>query len=266
MDRISEVKAIVLDLDGTLLNSKKEVSERSIKVILEANNKGIVIIFATARPPRSVKDFLPQKLQAIAAAVYYNGALVKDDTMAYRKHYPIESAIADEIIEYVATYHPEAYLSIESEDIWYSHQILDYKDAMNTVINPIIVPLNELKKIQASKILITDYPYYEQLQKQFGHKVNMVCTDAGTLIQIMAKGVSKDRAITDLCMQKNIPMSSVMAFGDDWNDLELFQACGFPIAMGNAIPKLKDVAYFITDTNDEEGVAQVLERLIGIGV
>lgn len=97
--------------------------------------------------------------------------------------------------------------------------------------------------------------------------MNIVCTDAGTLIQIMAKGVSKGRAIRDLCMQKNIPMSSVMAFGDDWNDLELFQACGFPIAMGNAIPELKDIAYFVTGTNDEEGgVARVLERLVGIGV
>ncbi|MEK5036700.1 HAD family hydrolase [Sporosarcina sp. FSL K6-3457] len=267
MDETQNVKAIVLDLDGTLLNSKKEVSERSIKAILEAYNKGIIVIFATARPPRSVKDFLPQKLQDIAATVYYNGALVKDDTAGYSQHYPIESAITDEIIEYVATRHPEAPLSIESEDIWYSHQILDYKNAMNTVTNPTIVPLNELKKIQASKLLITDYPYYEQLRKQFEHKVNIVCTDAGTLIQIMAKGVSKGRAIRDLCMQKNIPMSSVMAFGDDWNDLELFQACGFPIAMGNAIPELKDIAYFVTGTNDEEGgVARVLERLVGIGV
>lgn len=239
---------------------------RSRKVILDAYNKGIVVIFATARPPRSVNAFLPQKLQDVAAIVYYNGALVKDDTIGYRQHYPIESAIADEIIEYVATCHPKARLSIESEDIWYSHQIVEYKKAMSTVTNPIIVSLNELKKIQASKILITDYPYYEQLQKQFEHKVNTVCTDVGTLIQIMAKGVSKERAITDLCMRKNIPMSSVMAFGDDWNDLELFQACGFPIAMGNAIPELKDVAYFVTDTNDEEGVARVLEGLVGIDV
>lgn len=266
MNGTQDVKAIVLDLDGTLLNSKKEVSDRSIKVILEAYSKGIVVIFATARPPRSVKDFLPQKLQDIAATVYYNGALVKDDTMEYRQHYPIESAITEEIIDYVSTCHVEACLSIESEDIWYSHQILDYKNAMNTVANPIIVPLNELKKIRASKILITDYPCYEQLQKQFEHKVNIVCTDAGTLIQIMAKGVSKERAIRELCMQKNIPMSSVMAFGDDWNDSELFQACGFPIAMGNAIPELKDVAYFVTGTNDEEGVARVLERLVGIEV
>lgn len=265
MKRINDVKAIVLDLDGTLLNSKKEVSERSRKAILEVYNKGIVVIFATARPPRSVNAFLSQKLQDIAAVVYYNGALVKDDTIGYRQHYPIESATTAEIIEYVATRQHEARLSIESEDIWYSHQILDYKNAMNTVTNPIIVSLNELKKIQASKVLITDYPCYEQLQKQFEHKVNLVCTDAGTLIQIMAKGISKERAITDLCIQKDILMSSVMAFGDDWNDFELFRACGFPIAMGNAIPELKDVAYFITDTNDEEGVARVLEGLVGSG-
>ncbi len=77
----------------------------------------------------------------------------------------------------------------------------------------------------------------------------------------MAKGVSKEQAIKEICIQNNIPISDVMVFGDDWNDLELFYACGFPIAMGNAIPELKDIAYFITDTNDEDGVAQVLEKL-----
>lgn len=135
---------------------------------------------------------------------------------------------------------------------------------MNAVVNPIIVPLNELKKTTASKLLITQYPYYEKLQKRFEHKVNTVCTDGGTLIQIMAKGISKERSVLKLCIQRNIPMSNVMAFGDDWNDLGLFYTCGFPIAMGNAIPELKDAAYFVTKTNNEDGVAQVIERLICI--
>lgn len=77
----------------------------------------------------------------------------------------------------------------------------------------------------------------------------------------MAKDVSKENAVSDLCVRLNISLSNVMVFGDDWNDLGLFNACGFPIAMENAIPELKEVAYFVTKTNNEDGVAQVIERL-----
>lgn len=261
MELIKNVKTIVLDLDGTLLNSKKEVSERNKKAILTAHEQGIIVIFATARPPRSVKDFLPHELQNIATMVYYNGALIVNKALDYRQHYPIDSAIISEIIEFVITYQADACLSVESEDTWYSNKTLDYKKAMNTDVNPTVISLNELKKVNASKLLISQYSHHEKLQKQFEHKVNTICTDAGTLTQIMAKGVSKEQAIKEICIQNNIPISDVMVFGDDWNDLELFYACGFPIAMGNAIPELKDIAYFITDTNDEDGVAQVLEKL-----
>ncbi len=176
-----------------------------------AKHKGITIIFATARAPRSVKVFLPQELQDITAIVNYNGALVIDKVLGYREHYPIESSIIDEIIEYVTDCPAETCLSIESEDKWYSNKTIDYSRAMNAVVNPIIVPLNEFKKTTVSKLLITQYTNYEKLQKRFKHKVNTVCTDGGTLIQIMAKGISKERAVLKLCIQKNIPMSNVMA-------------------------------------------------------
>ncbi|MGG2065540.1 HAD family hydrolase [Bacillus sp. S14(2024)] len=262
MDLISNIQGIVLDLDGTLLNSKKEVSKRNVQAILECYRQGITVIFATARPPRSVKAFLPQELQEIGAIVYYNGALIIDNTSEYRQHYPIESTVTNEIIEYVIAHHSEACLSIESEDTWYSNKTLDYSKAMNAVVNPIVVSLDDLKIIKASKLLITQYPYYEKLHKQFEHRVSTVCTDSGTLIQIMAKDVSKKQAIMDICVQNHIPMNNIMAFGDDWNDLDLFHACGFPIAMENAIHELKEMAYFVTNSNDEDGVAEVLEKLI----
>lgn len=257
----NKIKAIVFDLDGTLLNSRKEVTERRKKAILQVHKKGIIVIFATARAPRSVKVLLPPELREISAIVYYNGALIMDEAKGYKDHYPIESAIVEEIIEFLSDCPSEACLSIESEDIWYSNKAKDYSKAMNAVINPIILPLDELKKKSASKILITHYPDYEKFKKQFEQKVNAVCTDAGTLIQIMAKDVSKERAVLNLCVRLNISLSNVMAFGDDWNDLGLFNACGFPIAMENAIPELKEVAFFVTKSNNKDGVAQVVERL-----
>lgn len=261
MEVAKKIKAVVFDLDGTLLNSRKEVTERSKKAILQIHKKGITVIFATARAPRSVKVFLPQELREISTIFYYNGALIIDEAKGYKEHYPIESAIVEEIITFLSDRPSETSLSIESEDIWYSNKSKDYSKAMNAVINPIILPLDELKKKSASKILITHYPDYEKFKKQFEQKVNAVCTDAGTLIQIMAKDVSKERAVLNLCVRLNISLSNVMVFGDDWNDLGLFNSCGFPIAMENAIPELKERAYFVTRSNNEDGVAQVIERL-----
>lgn len=261
MNFTQNVKAVVLDLDGTLLNSQKEVSERNERAILDAYKKGISIIFATARAPRSVRVFLSQELRNIASTIYYNGALVIDSVTGYRKHYPIESAVTEEIIEFVVNQDDDACLSIESEDIWYSNKALDYSKAMNAVVNPIIVSLTELKTIRASKILISQYAYYESLQEIFKEKTNVICTDNGTLVQIMAKHVSKQQAVLNLCREHHISMDEVMAFGDDWNDIELLTACRFPIAMGNAIQELKEIAYYTTKDNDEDGVAHVLEQL-----
>lgn len=177
-----KIKAIVFDLDGTLLNSKKEITERSKKAILQVHKKGITVIFATARAPRSVKVFLPPELQKIATIVYYNGALIIEEAKGFKEHYPIESAITEEIIAFLSNCPSETCLSIESEDIWYSNKPKDSSKAMNAVINPIILPLDDLKKKSASKILITHYPDYEKFKKQFDQKVNAVCTDAGSLI------------------------------------------------------------------------------------
>lgn len=90
--------------------------------------------------------------------------------------------------------------------------------------------------------------------------MSVVETDAGELVQIMAKHVSKANAISALCQKRAISMSQVAAFGDDWNDLALFKACGTSIAMGNAAPGLGKYATMHTSTNDEDGVACVLEE------
>ncbi|PDY46808.1 HAD family hydrolase [Bacillus pseudomycoides] len=260
MKLTNDVKAIVLDLDGTLLNSQKEVSERSKRAILTAHERGLAIIFATARPPRSVNDFLCRELQEIASVVYYNGALSVDNQLG-RKHYPIEQMLTEEILNYIHTNQPDAYISIESEDIWYSSQNLDYKQVMKVTTNPTVVTIDELRKIQASKILISQCYDYKSLQELFEGKVNIIRTDSGSLIQIMDKDVSKERAVIDICTAKRISMDYVMSFGDDWNDFNLFRESGLPVAMGNAIPELKEIAFFVTGNNDEEGVAQVLEQI-----
>ncbi len=73
--------------------------------------------------------------------------------------------------------------------------------------------------------------------------------------------VSKENAVLNWCQKHEISAKQVMAFGDDWNDIGLFKECCYPIAMENAISELKELAYYITASNNDNGVASILEQI-----
>ncbi len=92
--------AVVLDLDGTLLNSEKSISDRNHKSISACLERGMHIIFATARPPRAVKRFLPKELLDVGSFVFYNGALITSTSMDIHIHEPIPSILSAEILDH----------------------------------------------------------------------------------------------------------------------------------------------------------------------
>ncbi|WP_410982888.1 HAD family hydrolase [Bacillus cereus] len=254
-----DIKAVVLDLDGTLLNHEKKVSERNRKAIMDCYRKGIHIIFATARAPRSVKQFLPKELQSIGMIVYYNGALLRDPIAKVNYHYPIDVVHTAEIINFVTQMQPASFIAIEVEDICYINQ--NIKTNFITATKPIVITNEEMRQRSVSKILLHSFSHYEKLKEQFQHKVNVICTDQNQLIQIMGRNVSKENAVLNWCQKHEISAEQVMAFGDDWNDIGLFKECGYPIAMGNAISELKELACYVTNSNDNDGVAHILEQI-----
>lgn len=249
-------------MDGTLLNSEKKVSERCINVIKKLNKAGIPVIIATARPPRSVNVLLPEEIiQSSAAMVYYNGAMISSERLGINHHFPIESTLSTEIIEYLIETETNLWLSIEVEDEWYSYMDLDYRTTMKIESNPEKIDLELLKRMNPTKILVSNYRSLESLNKKFEQRVNITHTDANQLTQIMKLNSSKEYAVSLIAKKLGIKLKQVMVFGDDFNDLELFKLCGYPIAMGNAIEELKVMAKEITESNDNDGVAITLESL-----
>ncbi|TKI53185.1 HAD family hydrolase [Lysinibacillus mangiferihumi] len=257
----NKVDAIVLDLDGTLLNSNKMISKRNLDSILEIHKLGIPIIIATARPPRAIKEFLPKELQEIAVFVYYNGALIVNQQLQIDEHYSIKSTINEQIIEYLISNEPDHLFSIEVNDTWYSYKEIDYRSFMKVSKNPEIIEIVEIKLKSPTKILVSHLKNIEDFNKKFGDKVNVINTDSNQLTQIMKLGISKESAITNLAERLDISLEKTMVFGDDFNDLGLFKICGIPIAMDNSIDELKSIAKKITTSNDEDGVANILETL-----
>ncbi len=256
-----EIDAVVLDLDGTLLNSNKELSKRNFDALRYIHKAEIPIIIATARPPRTIKYLLPKEIQEIAIFVYYNGALIINNKLQINEHYSIDSKLNNQIIEYLIINEPDHLFSIEVNDIWYSYQNIDYRSIIKVTENPEIIELLNIKLKSPTKILVSQLKSIEDFTKRFGDKVNIITTDSNQLTQIMGLGVSKESAIENLAERIDISLEKTMVFGDDFNDLGLFKLCGIPIAMENAIEELKGIAKKVTTSNDEDGVANILELL-----
>lgn len=255
--------AVVFDLDGTLLNSDKKVSERNLRAVRAINIRRIPIIIATARPPRSVKQMLPEEIQSSAIMVYYNGAMIVSKSLKIHDHFPIDSKISAAIIEYLMKTEPEHALSVEVEDRWYSYQNLDYRAEMNIANNPEQIDLETLKRISPTKILASHLNSPLSFGNKFAGQVNIINTDSNQLTQIMKLNISKEHALSLLSRKLRLSLDKVVAFGDDFNDMGLFKRCGYPVAMGNAIHELKCLAAEVTDSNDHDGVAKTLEKLMG---
>ncbi|TGA98174.1 HAD family phosphatase [Sporolactobacillus shoreae] len=255
--------ALVLDLDGTLLNSDKKVSGRNLRALKEVIKRDIPMIIATARPPRSVKQMLPEEIRSSAFMVYYNGALIDGKSLNIHYHFSIDSKISTDIIKYLIETEPQHCLSIEAEDHWYSYQDLDFTKTMQITSNPEKITLKALKKINPTKILVSHLDSPLSLGNKLASQVTIITTDSNQLTQIMKHNISKEFAVSLLSEKLGLSLDQVVVFGDDFNDLGLFKCCGYPVAMKNAVPELKQLAAEVTDSNDQDGVAKTLEHLLG---
>lgn len=250
----------VFDLDGTLLNSKKEVSEKNRSALRELSRKGHKIIIATARPPRAINKKL-KDLNIPLEMIYYNGAMTLSSDGNCVKH-AINVQIFKELFDFVKQNDEDAIISIEADDEWFTCQHFDFPTFFKISDSPVILDEKLLLQKEPNKILINNHHCFEKLKEKFSDSLNMVVTDAGGLIQIMSKEASKEAGINDFSKLFNIPKDSIYCFGDDHNDIGMFKYCGHPVAMGNAIEDLKALAEFVTSTNDQDGVAEFISSEI----
>ncbi|WHY31437.1 HAD family hydrolase [Bacillus wiedmannii] len=248
-------KIIISDLDGTLLRSDKTISEKSINILRECKNNGDELIFATARPPRAIKQYIPNVLKS-EIIICYNGALVlKGNDILYEMKISKNNIL--ETIEIAKKYNLHQ-ICLEIDDKLYSN--FDVTDYFGNVPCE-IMDVRGLDFEKASKAIIcTKGSINKEFVKELPNECKAVITDDGTLCQIMHAEVSKWNSIQYVLQHLNREVSEVIAFGDDYNDMEMIEKCGIGVAMNNAVEELKSVAKFIAKSNDEDGVATFLEN------
>lgn len=263
---MGDINAIVLDLDGTLLNSSKVVSSRNLRAVKACHDRGLPVIIATARPPRAVRRYL-QHVPLVDCMVFYNGALMSCESKQTQRHISIPSDVSSRISEFIRNHAPESYVSYEVNDSWYTsvpvpESQYPHLGIQPTDPKPAVVSNVFTKSLSPTKILVVGYNDWYNIIERFGDYVNVIATDDGVLVQITHKLASKENGVEWVLSDMGVDADDVMVFGDDFNDLGLFRRCGFPVAMDNGIPELKRLAKFVTVSNDEDGVAVALEKFV----
>lgn len=252
-------KMIVLDLDGTTLRNDKTVSDNTISTLLECRGQGNNILFATARPPRDAYKYVPVPLRD-NPIICYNGACIISSeklNVLYKKEIPKEDVL--KVLDIIEK-HGYNNMCIEVNDALYSN--FDTTDFFGNAKN-CIVDLKEMEFEAAYKVIICSKKQItDDVIKEFPKSCKGIITDNGTLCQIINSEASKWTCIESLSKKLDIAKENIIAFGDDFNDLDMIKNAGVGIAMGNAQQEIKNIADFVTDTNTNDGVAKYLDKNI----
>lgn len=253
------VKAIIVDLDRTLLHTDKTISEYTLQVLQQCRAQGILLMAATARPERSILDY--HKQIHFDAVTVMNGAGVilpgQEATGQNMAGYPLEKESAETILERLCAMQ-SIILSVEMGDDVYANVEIPEWEAKVFTDFPKLPAEGPLYKILVSRENENIGPLVEQLLTE-----DTYCTVAGNnLVQIMNKQATKWNGIQKMLSACGISPENVVYFGDDNDDIEPLKNCGIGVAVANAIDAVKEVADEITESNDEDGVAKWIERRI----
>jgi len=213
-----------------------------------------------------VKDLLLNDLLSTNYVIYYNGALVINEKESYRMHTPLDGEIVNSVLSEVDLVGGKCFLSIECEDGWFCfEELLDQDRALFKLTpgqEPKVIRRDSIAGRHVTKVLFRHDEHVRHIPGIVKDRATTLITDRNTLVQITALKATKEAAVEQVLKALNIRAEDTMVFGDDYNDLGLFKYCGYPVAMGNAIPELKGLATMITLSNDDEGVALVIEDLL----
>jgi len=248
------IKMIITDLDRTLLKTDKTISTYTASVLHRCRKRGIKLVFATARPKRTVAHFLYNT--PTDAMILHNGAVIySGDTLL--AHNGIDAIVKDNILQAINRDFPGTTISVEIDNINYAN--FDMRSEW-TYDEGIMSDFSDLPNKPADKIIVgvTSHTDMARFASYLPEDLYIQMCD-GKLGLIMHKNATKWAAIQAVSAHFGIPTAEAVAFGDDYNDISMLQNCGVGVAVDNALDEVKDAADCVCGANDRDGVAQWLE-------
>jgi Cof subfamily protein (haloacid dehalogenase superfamily) len=261
-------KVLVLDIDGTLTNSKKEITERTKVALRKAQENGVVVVLASGRPTPGIKPIAEE----IELAKYggfilsFNGAVI---TNYQTKEVIFEKVLPDGVVPLLYKESQKANVSIVSylDDVIITETPDNQYVKIEAFINKMQVQKvdNFVDALRApvTKCLMVGEPEKlvkeeERLKKKIGNRLNVYRSEP-FFLEIMPQNIDKAYSLEKLLKHLGLTREQMIACGDGFNDRSMIEYAGLGVAMCNAQDAVKEVADLITLTNDEDGVALVVE-------
>lgn len=264
-------KMIVLDLDGTLTNSKKKITPKTKQALMKAQQNGVRIVLASGRPTYGITALADElELEKFGGYILaFNGGKITD---CATKEIVYEQMLDERLVPYlynaainsgmaILTYQGEGIAATRSNDEYVQHEafinkmpVVQYDDFLNQLVYPI------------NKCLIVGNPVpLHQLELKIAKEMEgkmSVYRSADFFLECVPLGIDKAQSLSRLINKLGIAREEIIACGDGYNDLSMIQFAGLGVAMENAAEEVKANADFITLSNEEDGVAHVVEKFI----
>lgn len=270
MKPTTKYKLIVLDLDGTLTNSKKEISPNNKEVLMRAQQMGVKIALASGRPtPGIVKLARELELHNYGGFILsYNGGKIIDctnETTVYQNTLPDHILphlyqTANEFELSIIRYEDDNILTETTDD-----QYIDYESWLCSMNIKIVDDFTgHIQQSTPKCLMLGDGEKVARVIDKVRDRFPdlSITSSEPFFLEVMPQGVDKALSLARLLDHLNIDRTQMIACGDGLNDLSMIKFAGLGVAMANAHPQVKEAASYITLNNDNDGVAHAIERFI----
>jgi Cof subfamily protein (haloacid dehalogenase superfamily) len=266
-------KLLVVDIDGTLLNSRGTISPEDADAIAQARKSGVIFALSTGRAAIA-SCWVLEELHLDGHHIFFDGALVYDPITEHEAYAePIDGKLAQEAVDFArqAKIHFDLYTSNRyyiEHDSW----AVDIRRNFFR-IEPTFRNLDDVcrqERIIKGTVIVRT-PEEKSLAREFQEKFCGRLSFSWTMtpaypevnfINVVSPKVSKGKALEALCNLYKVELSQVMAIGDGVNDVSLLKKVGLAVAMGNCVDELKSVASVVTQDVDHSGVAEAVKRFL----
>jgi Cof subfamily protein (haloacid dehalogenase superfamily) len=274
-----QIRLLVLDIDGTLLNPQRELTERTRTALHMAQQAGIAIALATGRRYNITASIASDlALKAGLSLILYDGAIVLNypaNTILHTNFLP--AAHAQQALELLVEHRLQPVIHhlrddveeiwtgpAEFDTVWVEEQFRRFASGVRRF------PYADCCSGQPDPLRVLAYGSEEHIQRILPAAMALPCSwnitrshlRGGAVLSLLNRVCSKASGVTALAQSLDIPLEQVMAIGDDDNDISMMQVVGWSVAMGQATAQVKATARAITTTNTEDGAARAIESYV----
>lgn len=264
------MKLIAVDVDGTLLNSKHQISPKTRDTLIKTGNAGHKIVIVSGRPTSGVKHLAKQLNFDQFGGLLSNfngGAITNYASGEIIVNHSIDRNLALEILN--DTKDLDLEIIIPFEDVILSDRDNEYLNFERKILGletRVVANIRENLDFDPSKIIFAkEEEILDQhipfLLEKYGDRTSQVRSQR-FYYEIMAKGLSKGKSLLEIADYYGIDQKDIIAFGDEMNDVSMLEVAGIAVAMYNAVSPIKEIADYVTLSNDHDGIADYLEKFV----